>query len=187
MLDATPIVFIVDDDSSIRDSLMSLIRSAGLQSEAFGSTREFLARPRPAAPCCLVLDVRLPNLNGLELHARIASDRHEMPVIFLPKSFDGAELLNAVGTAIERSRATLAHEARLRALRELHSSLTRREIEVLALVVAGRLNKQVGGQLGISELTVKAHRGQVMRKMQARSFAHLLDMARGLGYHPAIP
>jgi FixJ family two-component response regulator len=184
MLDATPIVFIVDDDSSVRDSLTGLIRSAGLQSEAFGSTPELLARPRPAAPCCLVLDVRLPNLNGLELHARIASDRHEMPVIFLPQSFDGAELLNAIGTAIERSRATLAHEARLRALRELHSSLTRRESEVLALVAAGRLNKQVGGELGISELTVKAHRGQVMRKMQARSFAHLLDMARGLGYHP---
>jgi FixJ family two-component response regulator len=198
---ATPIVFIVDDDVSVRESLEVLIRCAGWQPEAFASAEEFLSRPRALAPSCLVLDVSLPDLNGLDLQKRVHADRIDMPIIFitaygdvpmsvqamkagavefLTKPFGDDVLLGAIRHAIERSRTALDHEAEIRSLRECYASLTRREREVMALVVSGRLNKQVGGELDISEITVKAHRGQVMRKMKADSLADLVNMAARL-------
>jgi FixJ family two-component response regulator len=198
---ATPIVFVVDDDVSVRESLELLIRCAGWQPETFASAQEFLARPRIPAPSCLVLDVSLPDLNGLDLQDRIAVDRIDMPIIFitaygdvpmtvramkagavefLSKPFGDDVLLSAIQNAIERSCAALDHEEAMRALRDCYASLTLREREVMALVVSGLLNKQVGGELGISEITVKAHRGQVMRKMKANSFADLVNMATRL-------
>ena len=201
MSQATPIVFVVDDDVSVRESLESLIRHEGWQPETFASAEEFLARPPALAPCCLVLDVGLPDLNGLDLQKRVAADRTDMPIIFitgygdvpttveamkagavefLTKPFGDEVLLSAVQHAIERSRASLGHEAEVRALRNDHASLTGREREVMALVVSGLLNKQVGARLGISEITVKAHRGKVMRKMKARSLADLVNMAARL-------
>jgi FixJ family two-component response regulator len=200
----TAIVFVVDDDISVRESLELLIASAGCQSRAFESAREFLAYPRSSVPSCLVLDVTLPGLNGLELQ-RLLADRTEMPIIFitghgdvpmsvqamkagavefLTKPFDDEVLLDAIRGAIERSRATLHRESAMRVLRECYESLTSREREVMALVVAGLLNKQVAGELGISEITVKAHRGQVMRKMKAGSLADLVTMAASLGIRP---
>src|SRR5438874_271148 len=185
MSDVTSIVFVVDDDVSVRESLELLIRAAGWQPETFASALEFLSRPRPTVPCCLVLDVSLPGLSGLELQQQLA-ERTDMPIIFitghgdvpmsvqamkagavefLTKPFGDDVLLTAVRNAIERSCNALRREAELRGLREAHASLRRREREVIAPVVAGPLNKQVGGELGISEITVKAHRGQVMRKM----------------------
>src|SRR6267143_5188015 len=202
---ATPIVFVVDDDISVRESLELLIRSEGWQPETFESAQEFLAHPRALVPSCLVLDVSLPGLNGLELQKRVAVERTDMPIIFitgygdvpmtvqamkagavefLTKPFGDDVLLTAIRHAIERSRTTLAHEAEVKALRDLHSSLSRREREVMALVVSGLLNKQVGGELGISEITVKAHRGQVMRKMKADSLADLVTMAARLQLAP---
>src|SRR5580704_11590857 len=201
MSHATPIVFVVDDDISVRESLESLIRCAGWQPETFASAQEFLARPRVLAPSCLVLDVALPDLSGLDLQKRIAVDRIDMPIIFitgygdvpmtvqamkagavefLMKPFSDDVLLSAIRHAIERSHIALRHEAELRALRGSYASLSRREREVMALVVSGLLNKQVGGELGISEITVKAHRGKVMRKMQAGSLADLVNMAARL-------
>jgi FixJ family two-component response regulator len=206
MSHATPIVFIVDDDVSVRESLELLIDSAGWQPETFASAQEFLSCPRPPAPSCLVLDVSLPDLNGLDLQKRIAADRIDMPIIFitgygdvpmtvqamkagavefLTKPFDDEVLLRAIRNAIERSHTALAHEAEIRALRDAYASLTGREREVMALVVAGLLNKQVGGELGISEITVKAHRGNVMRKMNADSLADLVNMAARLRLAPA--
>ena len=200
MSDATPVVFIVDDDISVRESLELLIRSAGWKPETFASAQEFLRRSRSQAASCLVLDVALPDLNGLELQERVA-DRVDMPIIFitghgdvpmsvramkagavefLTKPFTDDVLLTAIEHAIERSRAALGQEAALRGLRDRHASLTRREGEVMALVVSGLLNKQVGGELGISEITVKAHRGRVMRKMKADSLADLVTMASAL-------
>ena len=201
MSHAAPIVFVVDDDVSVRESLEALIRSAGWQPETFASAEEFLSRPRVLAPSCLVLDVSLPDLNGLDLQKRVTADRIDMPIIFitaygdvpmsvqamkagavefLTKPFGDDVLLGAIRHAIERSRTALDHEAEIRSLRDCYASLTRREREVMALVVSGRLNKQVGGELDISEITVKAHRGQVMRKMKADSLADLVNMAARL-------
>ena len=201
MLHATPTVFVVDDDASVRESLGLLIDSAGWQAATFASAQEFLTRPRVLAPSCLVLDVTLPDLNGLDLQKRIASDRSDMPIIFitghgnvpmtvqamkagavefLTKPLRGDVLLTAIQDAIERSCAALGHEAAMRALRDCYASLSRREREVMALVVSGLLNKQAGGELGISEITVKAHRGQVMRKMKANSLPDLVTMAATL-------
>jgi FixJ family two-component response regulator len=201
-----PIVFVVDDDISIRESLEFLIASAGWRPEVFATAQEFLARPRPPCPSCLLLDVSLPDLNGLELQKRIAAERTEMPIIFitgrgdipmtvqamkagavefLTKPFAAEVLLGAVQSALERSRTFMEEEAGRHALRSRHESLTRREREVMALVVRGQMNKQVGGELGISEITVKAHRGQVMRKMRARSLPELVNIAGRLGLETA--
>jgi FixJ family two-component response regulator len=189
----------------VRESLELLIRAAGWQPETFASAQAFLSRARPTVPCCLVLDVTLPGLSGLELQQQLA-ERTDMPIIFitghgdvpmsvkamkagaaefLTKPFKDEVLLNAIRGAIERSRATLRLESEIRALRTCYESLTPREREVMALVVSGLLNKQVGGDLGISEITVKAHRGQVMRKMKADSLPDLVTMAARLGVRPA--
>jgi FixJ family two-component response regulator len=206
MSHATPIVFVVDDDVSVRQSLELLIRCAGWQPETFASAQEFLSRPRVLAPSCLVLDVTLPDLNGLDLQKRVAVDRIDMPIIFitgygdvpmtvramkagavefLTKPVADEVLLSAIRHAIERSHIALRHEAEIQALRDCYASLSRREREVMALVVSGLLNKQVGGELGISEITVKAHRGRVMRKMKADSLADLVNMAARLRFAPA--
>jgi FixJ family two-component response regulator len=205
MSDVTSIVFVVDDDVSVRESLELLIKAAGWQPETFASAQAFLARPRPTVPCCLVLDVTLPGLSGLELQQRLV-ERRDMPIIFitghgdvpmsvqamkagavefLTKPFTNDVLLDAIGGAIKRSRTAVRQEAELRVLWSAYASLTPREREVMALVVSGLLNKQVGGELGISEITVKAHRGQVMRKMKADSLPELVTMAARLGLRPA--
>jgi FixJ family two-component response regulator len=194
-------VFIVDDDVSVRESLELLIESAGWNPETFASAAAFLARPRVDGPSCLVLDVSLPDLNGLDLQKRIANDRFDLPIIFitgygdvpmtvramkagavefLTKPFSDDVLLSAIASAIERSRASLGHEAELREDRGRYESLSPREREVMALVVSGLLNKQIGGELRISEITVKAHRGKLMRKMRADSLADLVRMAARL-------
>jgi len=196
-----PTVFVVDDDISVRESLELLIREAGWQPELFDSARRFLDHPRPATPCCLVLDVNLPGLNGLDLQEQISGDGPVMPIIFitgygdvprtvramkagavefLTKPFDQDVLLRAIGDSLEQSRHALEHEQALTSLREAHESLTPREREILLLVVAGRLNKLIAAELGISEITVKAHRGKVMRKMHARSVPDLVKMAAQL-------
>ena len=206
MSHATPIVFVVDDDISVRKSLESLIESAGWQPETFESARAFLHRPRVASPSCLVLDVSLPDLDGLELQERVASDRTDMPIIFisghgdvpmtvramkagavefLTKPLEGDVLVGAIQQAIEQSRRALDRETAMRELRDRHASLSPRERQVMALVVSGLLNKQVAGELGISEITVKAHRGQVMRKMKATSLPDLVAMAVRLEPCPA--
>jgi FixJ family two-component response regulator len=198
---STPIVFVVDDDISVRESLESLIRCEGWEPETFASAQEFLARPRTLVPSCLILDVALPDLNGLDLQKCIASDRKDMPIIFitghgdvpmtvkamkagavefLTKPFGDEALLSAIRHSIERSHAALRREAEIGALRDYYASLTPREKEVLALVVSGLSNKQVGVELGISEITVKAHRGRVMQKMQAESLPGLVKIAARL-------
>jgi FixJ family two-component response regulator len=203
--EATPLIFVVDDDVSVRESLELLMQSAGWRVETFASAEAFLDRPRALAPSCLVLDVGLPTLNGLDLQTRLA-DRSDMPIIFitgcgdvpmtvramkagaiefLTKPFGDELLVGAVRNAIERSRVALAHQAQLRVLRDLQGLLSRRERQVMALVVSGLLNKQVGGELGISEITVKAHRGQVMRKMKADSLADLVTIAARLSVSPS--
>ena len=202
MSDASPVVFVVDDDVSVRESLEPLIRDAGWHTETFGSAQEFLSRPRVLVPSCLVLDMAMPGLNGLELQKHVAADRSDMPIIFitghgdvpttvqamkagavefLTKPFSDDALLSAIRGAVQRSEAALRIRAEVEALQERHATLSRREREVMGLVVRGLLNKQVAFELGISEITVKAHRGQVMRKMQAKSFADLVNIAARLG------
>jgi FixJ family two-component response regulator len=198
-------VFVVDGDVAVRGSLERLIEASGWRARMFASAKEFLAQPRVVAPSCMVLDVALPGLSGLDLQ-KLVADRTDMPVIFLTghgdvemtvqamkagalefltRPFRPEVLVNAIREALERSRQALAREAALKSLRESYASLSRREREVMTLVVSGLLNKQVGGELGISEITVKAHRGQVMRKMQADSLAGLVRMADRLGLPPA--
>jgi FixJ family two-component response regulator len=201
MLQTTPIVFVVDDDLSVRESLETMIRFEGWQPVTFGSAQEFLAHPRASVPSCLVLDVSLPGLNGLDLQKSVAVDRHEMPIIFitgygdvpmtvramkggaqefLTKPFSDVVLAKAIRQALERSRVALSRELEMEALRDCYKSLTERERQVMQLVVAGLLNKQVGNELGITEITVKAHRGKVMQKMKADSIADLVRMASKL-------
>ena len=200
------IVFVVDDDVSVRESVELLIKFAGWQPETFASAKDFLARPRISTPCCLVLDVSLPDLNGLELQKLIASERTDMPIIFitghgdvpmtvqamkagavefLTKPFDDEVLLSAIRHALKRSATVLDDQAEITAMRNTYESLTPREQDVMRLVVAGMLNKQIGLKLGISEITVKAHRGKVMQKMKADSVADLVKTAVKLGLAPA--
>jgi FixJ family two-component response regulator len=207
MPQTTPVVFVVDDDVSVRESLELLIRCAGWLPETFASAKEFLVRPRVPVPSCLVLDVSLPDLSGLDLQKRVTTERPDMPVIFitgygdvpmtvqamkggaiefLTKPFNDEVLLNALRLALARSHNALGREAEMQALRNCYSSLTCREREVMVLVVSGLLNKQVGDQLGISEITVKAHRGKVMRKMNADSLPDLVKMASKLRLAPAL-
>ena len=206
MQHATPIVFVVDDDISVRESLEALIRCEGWEPETFASAQEFLTRPRVVTPSCLILDVDLPDLNGLDLQKCIASDRKDMPIIFitghgdvpmtvramkagavefLTKPFNDEALLSAIRHSIERSNVALRRETETGALRDCYASLTPREKEVLVLVVSGLSNKQVGAELGISEITVKAHRGRVMQKMQAESLPGLVKIATRLRLTPA--
>jgi FixJ family two-component response regulator len=197
-----PIVFIVDDDLSVRESLELLLRSENLKPKTFTSAQEFLNHPRTLAPSCLVLDLSLPGLNGLELQKQLAAEHIDMPIIFItgygdvPKSvqamkagalefltkpIDNDALISAIRNALERSRLALAQNAEMKELRARYASLTSREQQVMALVVSGLLNKQAGGELGISEITVKAHRRQVMQKMKADSLATLVKLASKLG------
>lgn len=206
MAAVTPVVFVVDDDISVRESLELLIEETGWRAVLCASAQEFLERPRSHGPSCLLLDVSLPDLSGLELQRRIAGDRADMPIIFmtgygdipmtvqamkhgavefLSKPIAPEILLSAIAAALMRSRAALDEQLRLQALRDRHQSLSRREREVMALVVRGQLNKQVGGELGIAEITVKSHRGRVMRKMQAKSLPELVTMASRLGLQTA--
>lgn len=201
MANSTPVVFVVEDDVSMRESLELMIRCAGWKPELFASAQAFLSRPVAGTPSCLLLDVEMPGLDGFELQERVAFDRSEMPIIFLTghgdipktvramkagavefftKPFADEVLLQAIRRAIERSRVACAGAAELRELQRRHASLTPREREVMALVASGLLNKQVGGKLEISEITVKAHRGKVMEKMQSTSLADLVRMAERL-------
>lgn len=198
MTQTTPIVYVVDDDISVRESLELLIRCEGWRPETFRTADEFLAHPRASTESCLVLDLSLPGLNGLELQKRIAVDRSDIPIIFisgfgdvpktvsamkagavefLTKPLNDVDLLSAIRQAIERSHLMITHQSEMLILRGSLATLTPREREVMDLVVSGRLNKQIGSELGISEVTVKAHRGKVMEKMQAESLADLVRMA----------
>jgi FixJ family two-component response regulator len=197
MTDPDPIVFVVDDDPSVRDSVRNLLASVGLQVETFGSARDFLSRKRPETPACLVLDVRLPDLGGLEFQRALAESNVHIPIIFitghadvpmtvramkagavefLTKPFRGQELLGAIQAAIAKDRVAWSERAQMKELRASYDSLTVREKEVLRLVVSGLLNKQIGAELGTSELTIKTHRGHVMEKMGAESLADLVRM-----------
>ena len=198
---ATPVVFVVDDDVSVRESLEPLIRWAGWKPETFSSAQDFLSRRRDETPSCLVLDVELPDLNGLDLQERVAADRAALPIIFitghgdipmsvramkagaaefLTKPFERDVLLNVIRRAIECSREGLRQSSELKTLRERYVSLTPRERDVFAWVVSGLLNKQVGAELGMTEATVKAHRGKIMQKMKVDSLAALVRLAARL-------
>jgi len=198
MPDSAPLVFIVDDDVSVRESLEFLIRQQRWQPEVFASADEFLSRTRPLVPSCLILDLSLPGLSGLDLQERIANERTEMPIIFitgqadipstvqamkagavefLTKPFRNEVLLTAIRQALERSRVALLQDEELQGLRDRYASLSLREQEVMALVVRGLLNKQVAAELGITEFTVKTHRSRIMLKMKAGSLAELVEMA----------
>jgi FixJ family two-component response regulator len=202
MPELAPIVYLVDDDISVRESLEALIALAGHRICSFASALDFLAHARPLQPGCLILDVSLPDLNGLDLQERVGEEQSELPIIFitghgdipmsvramkagatefLTKPIDNAALMAAIVAALEQSRLAFAARSDLKALRSDYALLSKRESEVMTLVVRGLLNKQVGGELGISEITVKAHRGQVMRKMKAHSFAELVNMGVRLG------
>jgi FixJ family two-component response regulator len=198
---STPVVFVVDDDVSVRESLQVLARSSGWQAETFASARDFLSFPKANVPCCLITELFLPDMDGLELQQRVAVQRPDMPIIFLTryadipatvasfkrgaleffvKPLDSDVLLNAMQHAIRRSEALQGRQRELHELRVDFDTLTQREREVMTLVSSGLLNKQVGQELGISEITVKAHRGRVMRKMKAGSLAHLVTMSSKL-------
>ncbi len=206
MKESDPIVYVVDDDPSVRDAVQRLIASVGLRVQTFGSTSEFLGSKRPEVPACLVLDVRLPDASGLELQRDLAEAKVHLPIIFitghadvpmsvramkagavefLTKPFRGQELLDAIQEAIARDRVAWNERAQMAELRSRYNSLTPREKEVLHLVAAGLLNKQIGAELGTSELTVKTHSGRVMEKMGAESLADLVRMAERL--HPSVP
>lgn len=197
---ALPIVYVVDYDPTVREALEARIRSAGYQPCIAASAEEFLAQPRGKSACCLLVEKRLPGMSGLELQ-KLVMDQPEIPIIFMSSEVDveatvqamksgalefftkpvpGDALMHAIGQAIRSSHAALHHQAQAQALQQRYESLSRREREVMNLVVTGRLNKQVGGTLGISEITVKAHRGKMMRKMQAHSLAELVNMATSL-------
>jgi len=201
---AQPIVFVVDDDPSVREALGSLFRSVGLQVELFGSAAEFLQRKRPDGASCLVLDIRLPGVSGLDFQGQLVKANIRTPIIFmtghgdipmsvramkagavdfLAKPFRDQDMLDAVAAAIQRDQQAREAEQAAAVLRTAYESLTAREREVMALVTSGLMNKQAAGQLGLSEITVKIHRGQAMRKMKAKSLADLVRMAESLGLH----
>ena len=205
-LPETPIVLVVDDDQEVREALSSLFRSVGLDPKLFASTTELLQHKFPEAPCCLVLDIRLPGVSGLDFQTRLAEANIHVPIImmtghgdipmsvramkggavdFLTKPFRDQDMLDAVAQAIERDRKRRDSDKSLAELRGLFESLTAREREIMALVTAGLMNKQVAGQLGLSEITVKIHRGHIMRKMLVRSLADLVRAAEILQLHQA--
>jgi FixJ family two-component response regulator len=208
MIEPQPIVFVVDDDASLREALKSLIRSVGLQVEAFGSAQEFLQRKRPDVPGCLILDIRLPGIGGLDFQGKLAGDNISIPIIFitghgdipmsvramkagalefLTKPFRDQDLLDAIQLALERDRVRRQRESEITTLRERFEWLTPREREVLPLVVSGLPNKQIAAEIGTSETTVKVHRGQLMRKMAADSLPELVRMAEKMGISSTKP